>query len=294
MEVYLVDGTYELFRSYFALPKLETPEGRPVGAVHGLVQSLLLLLRESQVTHIACAFDRHIKSFRNELFEGYKDGRETPDELLQQFELGERAAAALGIAAWPMEEFEADDAIASAVAQLRGDPQVERIVICSPDKDLAQLVEGQRVVCFDRRRKETIGEAGVVAKFGVPPASIPDLLALIGDTADGIPGLYGWGPKSSSLLLGRYSHIEEIPLDPKEWEVTVRGAARLAATLAANAQEVRLYKRLATLRCDVLVDASPEALEWPGVPRADYAALCDDLGMGRLRELPHRWAEHSD
>ena len=290
MEVHLVDGTYELFRSYFALPKLTAPDGRPAGAIHGLIQSLLLLLRQDRVTHVACAFDRVIESFRNDMFPGYKTGRDTPPDLLEQFELAERAVAALGIASWPMEEFEADDAIASAVAQLRDDPEVDRIVICSPDKDLAQLVEGRRIVCLDRRRNQTIDEAGVVAKFGVPPASIPDLLALTGDAADGIPGLPGWGPKSSAQVLARFHHVEDIPNDPGEWGVSVRGAARLSATLTQSAAEVRLYKELASLRTDVPIDASANALEWAGAIRESYLPLCEDLGLTRLRDLPHRWA----
>jgi 5'-3' exonuclease len=289
VDVYLIDGTYELFRSYFALPKLTAPGGRPVGAVHGLVQSLLLLLREERVTHVACAFDRVIESFRNDMFPGYKTGRDTPPDLLEQFELAERAVAALGVTSWPMEEFEADDAIASAVARLRDDPGVGRIVICSPDKDLAQLVEGRRIVCLDRRRNETIDEEGVAAKFGVPPASIPDLLALTGDAADGIPGLPGWGPKSSAALLARYRRVEDIPADSGEWDVAVRGAARLGAVLAQNAGEVRLYKQLATLRTDAPIDASTNALEWPGAVRETYTQLCEELGLTRLKDLPHRW-----
>jgi 5'-3' exonuclease len=223
------------------------------------------------------------------MFPGYKTGRDTPPDLLEQFEPAERAVAALGIAAWPMEEFEADDAIASAVARLRDDPGVGRIVICSPDKDLAQLVEGRRIVCLDRRRNETIDEEGVAAKFGVPPASIPDLLALTGDAADGIPGLPGWGPKSSAALLARYRRVEDIPADSGEWDVAVRGAARLGAVLAQNAGEVRLYKQLATLRTDAPIDASTNALEWPGAVRETYTQLCEELGLTRLKDLPHRW-----
>ena len=290
MVIYLVDGTYELFRAFHALPPLTSPDGKPAGAVLGLVQSLLLLLRESAVTHIGCAFDHTIESFRNDMFAGYKTGRDTPPDLLEQFELGERAVAALGITAWPMEEFEADDAIASAVARLRGDPAVDRIVVCSPDKDLAQLVEGQRIVCLDRRRNQTFDEAGVVAKFGVPPASIPDLLALTGDAADGIPGLARWGAKSSAQVLARYSHIENIPADHKEWDVPVRGAAALSATLRQNAEEALFYRTLATLRADAPIAATADSLEWRGVIRDSYLPLCEELGFARLRDLPHRWA----
>ena len=231
LEVYLVDGTYELFRAYFALPKMESPDGRPVGAVRGLVQSLLSLLRENGVTHVGCAFDSVITSFRNELFPGYKTGEGTAPDLLAQFALAERAVAALGICVWPMVEFEADDAIAAASAQLGRHPNVERIIICSPDKDLGQLVEGERIVCLDRRRKEIMDEPGVTAKFGVPPQSIPDLLALTGDSADGIPGLRRWGAKTSAAVLSRYGCLEDIPTEAS-WDITVRGMAALQDILA--------------------------------------------------------------
>ena len=222
MRVYLVDGTYELFRANFALPKLESPTGQPVGAVRGLVQSLLSLLRDNEVTHIGCAFDSVIPSFRNEMFPGYKTGDGTPEDLLAQFPLAERAVSALGVRVWPMVEFEADDDIASAVAQLTGNDEVERITICSPDKDLSQLVEGERVVCLDRRRGDVIDEQGVAAKFGVAPESLPDLLALTGDSADGIPGLPRWGAKTSAAALARYVHLEAIPTS-EPWDVPVRG-----------------------------------------------------------------------
>lgn len=289
MEVYLVDGTYELFRAYFALPKLESPDGRPVGAVRGLVQSLLSLLRENEVTHIGCAFDSVIRSFRNDLFPGYKTGEGTPEDLLAQFTLAEKAAASLGIRIWPMVEFEADDAIATAVAQLRGDASVRRITICSPDKDLSQLVEGERVVCLDRRKGELIDEEGVSAKFGIPPASIPDLLALTGDTADGIPGLRRWGAKTSSSVLARYGHLEAIPTTGP-WEAKVRGASALQAILAEEFDNALLYRQLATLRNDVPISASLHDLQWDGVRRREYGALCDELGFGRLANAPHRWA----
>ena len=289
MEVYLVDGTYELFRAYFAMPSLQSPAGQPVGAVHGLLQSLLRLMRENEVTHIGCAFDSVIPSFRNELFPGYKTGEGTPPDLLAQFELAERAAAALGICVWPMVEFEADDAIGTATEQLRQDAAVERIIICSPDKDLAQLVEGERVICLDRRRSETIGEDTVIAKYGVSPKSIPDLLALTGDTADGIPGLPRWGAKTSAALLSRYNHLDNIPTsDP--WDVSVRGAAALQGILSQEYENALLYRQLATLRRDVPIDASPDALLWRGAYRAEYEALCRELGSERLATLPHRWA----
>ncbi len=211
MKVYLVDGTYELFRSYFALPPITAPDGRPVGAVRGILQSLLYLLREDGVAHIGCAFDHVVESFRNDMFAGYKTGEGTPEVLMAQFELAERAVDSLGVLVWPMVEYEADDALATAAVTCSELPEVEQVVICSPDKDLAQVVRGDSVVCYDRRRERVIDEAGVVEKFGVSPGSIPDLLALTGDTADGIPGVPKWGAKTAAQLLARYAHIEEIP-----------------------------------------------------------------------------------
>ena len=293
MKVHLVDGTYELFRSYFALPPIQAPDGRPVGAVQGIVQSLLYLLREDQVTHVGCAFDHVVKSFRNDMFDGYKTGNGTPEDLLAQFELAERAVESLGILAWPMVEYEADDAIATATAYCTGLSEVEQVVICSPDKDLAQMVQGDSVVCYDRRRETVMGETGVIEKFGVSPGSIPDLLALTGDAADGIPGIPKWGAKTSAQLLAQYGHIEDIPHDAADWEVKVRGAAAAAESLNANASEARLYKDLTTLRTDVPIAASLAALEWKGVDREKYQALCDDLGFGRLASLPHKWSDGS-
>ena len=289
MEVYLVDGTYELFRAYFALPQLTGAGGRPVGALTGLARGLLALLRDRQVTHIGCAFDHRITSFRNDLFPGYKTGAETPPDLLAQFEPAEQAAAALGIAVWPMTDFEADDALAAAVAQLRPRPEVERIYLCTPDKDMAQLVDGQRVVCLDRRRNEIIDADGVWAKYGVAPASIPDLLALTGDSADGIPGLPGWGAKSAAAVLSRYGHLEAVPPDPSAWETPVRGAARLSAMLTARFDDARLYRTLATLRPEAPVDAAPAALEWRGANRPQWQSLCEEWGTPALANLPQRW-----
>ena len=290
MEVYLVDGTYELFRAYHALPALRSPDGRAVGAVYGLVQSLLRLLRERELTHIGCAFDSVITSFRNELFPGYKTGEGTPPELLAQFGLAERAAAALGVCVWPMVEFEADDAIAAAAAQLGEIAAVERIVICSPDKDLAQLVAGERVVCWDRRRGEIWDEAGVAAKYGVAPRSIPDLLALTGDAADGIPGLPRWGAKTAAAVLSRYGRLEDIPA-AGDWDgVAVRGAAGLREIFAQGYDQALLYRELATLRRDAPVNAAPDALRWGGVRRGEYEGLCGELGLERLAGLPHRGA----
>ena len=263
-----------------------------MGAVHGLIQSLLRLIRENAVTHIACAFDSVIPSFRNDLFPGYKTGEGTPPELLAQFELAERAVTALGVCVWPMVEFEADDAIGTAVEQLRHDPAVERIIICSPDKDLAQLVEGERIVCLDRRRSETFTEVSVIAKYGVAPASIPDLLALTGDTADGIPGLPRWGAKSSAAVLSRYGRLEHIPTS-EPWDVPVRGAAALQAILSQEYENALLYRQLATLRFDVPIDTTPEGLSWRGANRTEYEALCRELGSDRLASLPHQWADEA-
>ena len=290
MKVYLVDGTYELFRSYFALPPIKAPDGGPVGAIRGILQSFLYLLREDEVTHIGCAFDHVVESFRNQMFAGYKTGEGTPKDLLAQFDLAERAVDSLGIMVWPMIEFEADDALATAAAANGLLLEVEQVVICSPDKDLAQMVRGDSVVCYDRRREKVMNEAGVVEKFGVSPRSIPDLLSLTGDAADGIPGIPKWGAKTSAALLARYGHIDDIPQESADWDIQVRGAVGAADSLNAHTSEARLYRELATLRVDVPIDASLEALEWQGVDREKYLALCDELGFGRLSELPHKWA----
>ena len=289
MKVHLVDGTYELFRSYFALPPIQAPDGRPVGAVRGIVQSLLYLLREDQVTHIACAFDHVVKSFRNDLFDGYKTGEGTPEDLLAQFELAERAVESLGMVVWPMIEYEADDALATAAAYCSGLNEVEQVVICSPDKDLTQMVRGSQVVCLDRRRKVTLDDAGVREKFGVPPASIPDYLALVGDAADGIPGVPRWGAKTAAQMLDRYGHLENIPDDWEQWEVRPRGAQAVAASLAEHREDAVLYKRLATLRLDVPLAETLEQLRWEGVPKLEYQALCAELGFESLMDLPSRW-----
>ena len=235
MKLYLVDGTYELFRAHYGAPPRHAPDGRPIGAVAGLLQSLAMLLREEKPDFIACAFDHVIESFRNDLFEGYKTGEGAPEDLLAQFDLAERAAEALGIAVWPMTEFEADDAIASAVARWKSDPRLESILICSVDKDLMNLVEGARVVVWDRRRGITYAEEDVIERFGVPPASIPDYLALVGDSADGIPGVPRWGAKSTATVLSEYGRMEAIPDSYDDWSVKVRGGAGLARNLTQTA-----------------------------------------------------------
>ena len=290
MKIHLVDGTYELFRAHFGAPAATAPDGRPVGAVRGLVQTLLALLRQDDVTHVACAFDTVIESFRNDLFDGYKTGDGVPVELEEQFGPAERAAAALGIVVWPMVEFEADDALATAAARWAGEPEVNQVVICSPDKDLTQIVTGDRVVCLDRRRNVTLDEAGVRAKFGVDPESIPDYLALVGDAADGIPGVPRWGAKSSALMLARYRHIEKIPDDFDGWDVKPRGARAMAGTLREHADAVELYRLLATLRLDVPLPESLADLEWLGARRAEYEAFCVEYGLEGLLDAPHRWA----
>ena len=291
MKVHLVDGTYELFRAHFGAPKTAAPDGRPTGAVRGLIQTLLLLLRQDDVSHVACAFDSVVTSFRNEAFAGYKTGEGVPGELLAQFETAERAASALGIVVWRMVEFEADDAIATAAHMWADAPGVEQVVICSPDKDLAQMVRGARVVSLDRRRNTLLDADGVIAKFGVAPASIPDYLALVGDAADGIPGVPRWGAKSAAQVLGEYKHIDAIPDNPLLWDVKVRGAKSLAQSLAQHRDAAALYKYLATLRLDAPISERLADLEWRGIQRAPFNALCAELGLGRLADLPHRWAE---
>jgi 5'-3' exonuclease len=282
MQIHLIDGTYELFRAHYGAPPGRAPDGREVGATRGLLRSLWSMLRGGDVTHVACAFDTVIESFRNEMFTGYKTSEGVEPELLAQFEIAERATRALGVRVWSMIEFEADDALASAAARYTGDPRVERILLCSPDKDLAQSVVGDRIVGCDRRARTTMDEAGVVAKFGVRPRSIPDWLALVGDTADGIPGVARWGERSASAVLAHYEHLERIPDDAAAWQVKVRGAAGLALTLAAARPEVELYRRLATLRLDAPVDEDVDALRWSGPDQPALAALCAELGIAGL------------
>ena len=284
METHLVDGTYELFRAYYGAPSSRAPDGREVGATRGLARSLLSLLRSEGATHVAVAFDHVIESFRNELFAGYKTGDGVEPELLSQFGLAERMTHALGMVVWPMVEFEADDALATGARRLAADGQVTRVRICSPDKDLAQCVAGERIVCVDRRRRKVIDESAVVEKFGVPPASIPDWLALVGDSADGIPGIPRWGARSASTVLAAYGHIEQIPHDPGLWSVTVRGAAGLAESLASRREEAFLYRTLATLRADVPLEESRDDLRWRGARTAELESLCDELGDEELLE----------
>lgn len=287
-QLHLVDATYELFRAYTAIPSRRAPDGTEVAAVAGLISTILKLLRDPAVTHVGCATDHVVESFRNDLFDGYKTGEGMPADLWAQFPLAEEALRALGLVVWPMVEFEADDALASAAHAFAG--AFERIVLCTPDKDLAQCVRGDTVVLWDRKREIVYDQGGVVAKWAVRPASIPDYLALVGDTADGIPGVPAWGAKSSSTLLTAYGSLEAIPADPQEWTVKVRGAKRLAESLAGHREAAGLYKVLATLRTDVPLAETTTDLEWRGVPRETYVAFCDRLGLGRLADRPHRWA----
>ncbi len=252
MRVHLVDGTYELFRHFFALPEQVNAEGEQVAAIAGVVGSMLGFL-ESGVTHLGVATDHVIESFRNELYGGYKTGDGIDPKLWSQFHPLEEALRAMGVIVWDMVEFEADDALASAARVAAQDERVEEVLICTPDKDLAQSVVGRRVVQFDRRKRELRDEAGVITKFGVPPSSIPDYLALVGDSADGYPGIPGWGPKASATLLAHYGQIDRIPVDVRTWAVTVRGADRLAASLNERRDEAMLYRTLSTLRTDAPV-----------------------------------------
>ena len=282
MKVHLIDGTYELFRAYYGAPLRQNPEGLEVGATLAFSRTLMMMLRQKDSSHLACAFDHTVESFRNDLFAGYKTGEGIEPDLLGQFSLVERAASALGIVVWPMVEFEADDALATGAFRFGNEPEVDPVVVCSPDKDLAQCVQGSRVVCLDRRRERILDEKGVFEKFGVPPDSIPDWLALVGDSADGIPGVPRWGAKSSSRLLERYRHLEEIPIEASAWEMKVRGALSLAESLNAHREEVILYRTLATLRTDVPLKENLDDLKWEGVRDDKMEVLAQELGAPRL------------
>ncbi len=291
MNIHLVDGTYELFRNHFGAPPKKTSEGRQVGATLGLLRSLYMLVTIPGVTHIACAFDHVIESFRNELYPGYKTGQGVDPDLLAQFPLAEEAVASLGVVIWPMVEFEADDALATAAVRFKSDKRVKQIVICSPDKDLAQLVAGKRIVCWDRRRELVIDEAAVVDKYGVRPTSIPDWLALVGDAADGYPGVPGWGAKSASFVLAKYKHLESIPENPTRWRIqsiSAGRAASLSKSLASHQKEVLLYRKLAALREDVPLKEQLDDLEWNGAYER-LKKFCRDLGETKLPERIKQW-----
>lgn len=291
MRLFLVDATFELFRAFFSRPAEHGPDGRPVNAVRGLIDSMLSLLREPGVSHVAAATDHVIESWRNEVFPGYKSSAGIPPELLDQFRDAERALEAMGIRTWPMVEDEADDALAAAVARYAPDERIEQVVICSVDKDLAQCVDGTHVVLRDRMRRLTYDASGVMAKFGVEPRSIPDYLALVGDASDGFPGLPGWGAKSAAAVLARWRHLEAIPASPLDWEVPLRNAVRLAATLQQQLPDALLYRRLATLNTDAPISGTLDDLEWCGVERAAFTALCAELGFETIRQRVHRWAD---
>jgi 5'-3' exonuclease len=275
MEVHLIDGTYELFRHYYALPKVRDSAGQEVAAVRGVLASVIGMLGNG-ATHIGVATDHVIESFRNDLWPGYKTGEGVEPELLAQFPLLEEALSALGIVVWPMVEFEADDALAAAAMAAAGDQRVERVLICTPDKDLAQCVRGTRIVQLDRRKNIVRDEAGVVAKFGVMPASIPDYLALVGDSADGFPGLAGWGAKSAAAVLAKFGHLESIPSDWREWGVNVASPKALSSILAADRDRALLFRLLATLRTDIPLFASIDQLQWKGATAA-FAPLAARL-----------------
>ena len=274
MDVYLIDGTYELFRHYYAVPSTRDRDGREVGAVRGVLLSLLGMMRAG--THIGVATDHVIESFRNHLWPAYKTAEGVPADLLAQFPLLEEALSALGVTVWPMVEFEADDALAAAAMKAADDARVDRVLICTPDKDLAQSVRGTRVLQMDRRRRTLRDEAGVVARFGVPPASIPDYLALVGDAADGYPGLPGWGAKSSAAVLAKYGHLEGIPSDPSTWSVNAAKAGALAATLDDQRDRALLFRDLATLRTNLPLFDNVDELCWTG-PTPEFAQLAEQL-----------------
>ena len=289
--LHLVDGTFELFRAHFSpRPGQRDASGRDVKATVGLASSLLQLLedREEAVSHIAVAFDNPVESFRNDLFDGYKTGEGMPEELAAQFDAAERATAALGVTVWSMDRYEADDALASGAARFRD--EVEQVRLMTPDKDLGQSIRGTRVVQIDRMRKKFMDEQKLRDLRGVGPASIPDWLGLMGDPADGIPGIPGFGAKSAAAVLAHYERIENIPEDAAEWQVAVRGAKRLAGNLAERREEALLYKRLATLAEDAPISRRLAELEWKGVPRGAFEDFCVEMNANRLRTRPRRWA----
>ena len=296
MRVHLVDATYELFRAHYApRPPTLATDGTNLSGVAGLIDQLLYLLREEGATHVGCATDRVIESFRNDLFPGYKSSAGMPPELLRQFPIAEEAISALGLVLWPMVEFEADDAIAAACVRFAADPAVEQVLICTPDKDMAQLVRGEHVVLLDRRRRITYDEPAVMEKWGVPPTAIPDWLALVGNSSDGYPGLPGWGAKSAAAVLARYGSLEAIPAKASAWDVrSLRGAPVLAQTLRERWDEVLLYRSLARLRTTddgvVIPEQTIAALQWRGTPRAGWNAFCAGRGLPQYADRPHRWA----
>jgi 5'-3' exonuclease len=290
VRLHLIDGTYELYRAHFApRPGHLAPSGNDAKATVGIVESLLSLLNDAQeaVSHIAVAFDNPIRSFRNDLYAGYKSDEGVPPELHSQFDAAEDAVRAIGIAVWSMDEYEADDALATGARRFRD--EVDQVRIMTPDKDLGQCILGDRVVQVDRRQRKVTNEAAFRAERGFGPHSMPDFLALTGDSADGFPGLPGFGKKTASMLLGVYEHLEDIPTYAMNWKVQPRGALQLATTLAAHRDEAFLYRKLATLVDTVPLKDSLKDLEFRGVPKARFEKWCDDLGVARLKTMPRRW-----
>lgn len=284
MEIHLVDGTYELFRHYYALPSARDEQGREVAAVRGVLASVMGMIKGG-VTHIAVATDHVVESFRNDLWPGYKTSAGVEPDLLAQFPLLEEVLTAAGIVVWPMVEFEADDALAAGAMLTAGQQKVERVIICTPDKDLAQCVRGSRVVQLNRRTQTVLNEEGVVAKFGVAPESIPDYLALVGDAADGYPGLKGWGAKSSAAVLSKFMHLESIPRDHSDWHVNATGASALAATLALEWELAMLFRRLATLRTDIALFEDVEELRWAG-HKENFSEIKARLDRAKVQRGP--------
>jgi 5'-3' exonuclease len=282
LEVHLVDGTYELFRHYYALPPARDERGQEVAAVRGVLASVLGMMKEG-ATHVAVATDHVIESFRNELWPGYKTGEGIEPDLLAQFPLLEEVLSSAGIVVWPMVEFEADDALAAAAAAAAADPRVDRVLICTPDKDLAQCVSGTRIVQLNRRKRVILDEAAIVQKFGVAPASIPDYLGLVGDSADGYPGLPGWGAKSSAAVLARFLHLESIPKDCRSWQVNVSNASTLAGTLCREWDQALLFRKLATLRTDITLFENVDELKWNG-PTPAFDAIAARLDKARIEK----------
>jgi 5'-3' exonuclease len=280
MNIYLIDGTYELFRHFFALPSAKDSTGQEIAAVRGVLSSVLSMI-ESGDTHLGVATDHVVESFRNDLYPGYKTAEGVPPELLSQFPILEEALQAMGVLVWPMVEFEADDALASAAAKAAKDEHVTQVIICTPDKDLSQCVTGTRIVQLDRRQNALRNEAGVIEKFGVEPASIPDYLAVVGDSADGFPGVAGWGAKAASAVLSHFTHLEKIPQDWRQWPPSIRRARTLAESLFTAWGDALLFRTLATLRLDVPVFETVEDLRWQG-PRPEFEALCRRLDSPNL------------
>ena len=288
MKIHLIDGTYELFRAHFGAPPKKSTSGQEVGATVGLLRSMLLLLSDPVVTHVAVAFDHVIESFRNKMYAGYKSSAGVDKVILDQFPVAEAAIQALGLVTWPQVKFEADDAIATAVAKFKKVKSVEQIVICSVDKDLTQMVEGNRVICWDRRREILLDEKGVIEKFGVSPESIPDFLALVGDSADGYPGIQGWGEKSTSTVLAKYKHIENIPNDPAKFGLSVGRATTLLENLKSNYKDALLFRELSTLRTDVPLKETLADMKWQGAT-AKFKKVCKELGSESIIERVKKW-----